>query len=139
MFKKKHTSATELADLSVCETKVVLDRKLTNRFIKKHSEKQKKSIRIGNKKHEQHHKNVTRHYKEDKRCFIATATFGNEHPITASFRLFRDEKLEKSKAGKIFIKIYYATSPALATIIDKSPSIKKISQYALIFIHKKIT
>lgn len=47
-------------------------------------------------------------------CYIATAVYGSYNcPEVWTLRRFRDYKLRKSFLGRLFIKIYYATSPKI--------------------------
>ena len=45
-------------------------------------------------------------------CFVATMVYGScNAPEVLILRRFRDERLNKTYAGKIFIGIYYTLSP----------------------------
>lgn len=45
-------------------------------------------------------------------CYIATAVYGSyDCPEVWTLRRYRDNKLAKTKVGRMFIKAYYATSP----------------------------
>ena len=47
-------------------------------------------------------------------CYIATAVYGSyDCPEVWTLRRFRDERLARHGAGRAFIRIYYALSPAL--------------------------
>ena len=47
-------------------------------------------------------------------CYIATLVYGDyDSPEVLVLRKFRDTVLAKSKAGRLFIKFYYTTSPSL--------------------------
>lgn len=49
-----------------------------------------------------------------KGCYIATCVYGSyDCPQVWTLRRFRDDRLEKSRFGRAFIKIYYAVSPTL--------------------------
>lgn len=55
-------------------------------------------------------------------CFIATAAYGT--PMAAdidTLRAFRDTYLLHSSAGTAFVDTYYRISPAIASIVAKSP------------------
>ncbi len=61
--------------------------------------------------------------KNRPRCFIATAAFdGQQDPTIDQLRLFRDRVLRRSKAGRIFTRLYYRYSPRLAQLISLSPA-----------------
>ncbi|MBE7510476.1 MAG: hypothetical protein HS118_09800 [Bacteroidia bacterium] len=66
-------------------------------------------------------------------CFVATACYGDyDAPEVLILRQFRDSRLLTNSFGKLFVAIYYATSPLFATIISKSDRLKKIvRQYFL--------
>lgn len=58
-------------------------------------------------------------------CFIATATLGDyNHPYMLTFRIYRNDVLNNSSYGKIFIKVYYKLSPPIAKIIEKNKYLK---------------
>lgn len=59
--------------------------------------------------------------ESDSRCFIATACYDSENcDELIVFRNFRDQFLINSKFGKLFVEIYYFTSPHLIKILNKS-------------------
>ena len=54
-------------------------------------------------------------------CYIATAVYGSyDCPQVCTLRRFRDNVLDKTWYGKIFIKIYYAISPALVNLFGNT-------------------
>jgi len=60
-------------------------------------------------------------------CFIATAAYDSPMAFEVEIlRQFRDETLLQSKAGQIFVAIYYRISPPLAHAISKSNKIKRM-------------
>ena len=60
-----------------------------------------------------------------KRCFIATATYGSVMaPEVMTFRQFRDDILLTSKAGELFVNLYYFISPPFAGLISRSPVLR---------------
>ena len=59
-------------------------------------------------------------------CYIATAVYGSyDCPPVWTLRRFRDEKLRKTFAGRLFIKIYYRLSPRLAKNLGKASFISR--------------
>ncbi len=71
--------------------------------------------------------------KQEGGCFIATACYGDyDHPAVMELRQFRDNYLEKSVAGQMFVRWYYQWSPAFANLIKNSRSLKVIVRFAVI-------
>jgi len=53
-------------------------------------------------------------------CFIATASYGTPmHEDINVLRDFRDEYLMTNAVGRMFVKVYYATSPPIAEVISE--------------------
>lgn len=60
-------------------------------------------------------------------CYIATAIYGSyDCPEVWTLRRFRDNVLDKTWHGKLFIKIYYAISPAIVKRFGKEKWFNKI-------------
>ncbi len=75
---------------------------------------------------------TTAENKIEQGCFVATATYGDfHHPYVKILRKFRGDFLLKSLMGKQFTKLYYRYSPPLASLIEKRPFLKNISQSIL--------
>ncbi len=57
------------------------------------------------------------------RCFVATAVYGSsEAPQVMVLRRYRDAVLLRHRAGRAFVRLYYAVSPGLARRLrDVSP------------------
>ena len=71
--------------------------------------------------------------KNEKMCFIATATFGSasaEEVVALSD--FRDNFLLSYSLGRKFVKFYYLVSPSIANIISGSSLFKKLSLLVLV-------
>jgi predicted nucleic acid-binding Zn-ribbon protein len=59
-------------------------------------------------------------------CYIATMAYGDyEHPQVKFLRQFRDEKLAITKAGRQFIRFYYATSPHLVKALKNNKQVNR--------------
>ena len=53
-------------------------------------------------------------------CYIATSVYQSyDCPQVWTLRRYRDEKLKKSACGRLFVKVYYAVSPALVRMFGK--------------------
>ncbi len=62
----------------------------------------------------------SRKAKEKSGCFIATAVYGDSEAYQVKMlRYFRDNHLEKSILGKLFIDAYYKAGPSIAEFIKK--------------------
>lgn len=105
MNKNKRISPTELCKIVKCEKQMVLDDIYEN----KKSELSEKRIKEGLKEH----KKFDNINNIDKRCYIATAIYGQDSPKTNLLREWRDKKLKVNWYGKIIVKIYYFISPYL--------------------------
>lgn len=79
--------------------------------------------------------------KEGKGCFIATVCYGDYNaPEVLILRQFRDRILMSYRTGRLFVKIYYFISPAIARFISKSARTKEfVRNYLLRFIVEQLT
>lgn len=69
-----------------------------------------------------------------KGCFIATAVYGSPMAKEVDLlRYLRDEVLQKSLLGRLFVSIYYLISPPIAKIIARSDFMKNIVRTAVIY------
>lgn len=59
-------------------------------------------------------------YSTGSSCFIATAACGELSEEVIVLSLFRDKVLSNIFLGRVFIRIYYAISPSLASLIQSS-------------------
>lgn len=69
--------------------------------------------------------------KAENPCFIATAAYDNDAPEVCLLRKFRDERLLGSKLGRAAVHAYYTTSPPLASVIQKSNVLRRITRAIL--------
>lgn len=56
----------------------------------------------------------------DKRCYIASHIFSEDHPVVESLRLWRDQVLMKNWYGQLFVTFYYALSPFLIKVFGRT-------------------
>lgn len=60
------------------------------------------------------HRGRSGRYYTTKGCYIATCVYGSyDCPEVWVLRRFRDNNLEQTLIGRIFVRIYYAVSPCL--------------------------
>lgn len=73
-------------------------------------------------------------------CYVVTATYNDiNHPVVSDFRDFRDNYLNKSVLGRLFINFYYHMGPFLAKMIRSSSFLRLITFYIILKpIHKLI-
>jgi len=67
-----------------------------------------------------------------KACYVATCVYGSyDCPEVWVLRRFRDDVLEESWYGRMFISIYYSLSPALVKTIGKIPIVREQWKFIL--------
>jgi hypothetical protein len=65
-------------------------------------------------------------------CFIATAAFGSPlAPQVQLLREVRDTYLLPYGSGRVVVQWYYAVSPAIAGVIDRSETLRAVVRFAL--------
>ena len=67
----------------------------------------------------------------DSRCFIASQVYGPNADETDTLRAWRDKVLVPSLLGRVFVQLYYATSPALVAMVRRSPWLAKVARSEL--------
>lgn len=72
-------------------------------------------------------------FKTADACFIATAAYGSLfHPYVNLLREFRDQYLQTSLPGRLFVKYYYRHSPPVADFISTHPVLRPVVRTALL-------
>ena len=70
--------------------------------------------------------------KKREGCYIATMVYGDyESNEVKVLRNFRDDKLKRYLLGRLFIKIYYFTSPLLVKWLAKKKVLNTLIKYYL--------
>ena len=64
-------------------------------------------------------------------CFIATAVYGEDSFEVAILRRFRDNSLRATLPGRLFIRLYYHTSPPIARLLQRSPTLSRVTRRVL--------
>jgi len=78
-------------------------------------------------------KELDRLKTEKSGCFIATAVYGSPMaPEVESLRRFRDTTLLGSRAGRAFVSLYYALSPAVARMAEKNHLVRRALRVAVV-------
>ncbi|MBX2988222.1 MAG: hypothetical protein KF802_10020 [Bdellovibrionaceae bacterium] len=74
------------------------------------------------------------------RCFIATSAFESPWALEVQLlRHFRDSSLKPHAAGRLFIRCYEKTSPAIARFLDRNDALKPLIRAVLRFAVKRIS
>lgn len=132
-------AASQLADMGFCETKVFLKSTLGDRD----TERSARLRDEGKVRHQAIHEAAVQHHNRqpsyvDKRCFIATAVYGGADPRTDQLRRFRDERLMRTSAGRMLVKLYYWISPSIADFITGATWLRPIVERMLDAIRSRI-
>jgi hypothetical protein len=116
--------ATKLAAMGYCETKIVLEDRLGD----KATQEQALARVRGRVAHERFDRVVrvahNRSRAQDRRCFIASCVYGVDDDRTEQLRQFRDRVLAPVASGRALIAVYYAVSPWVVRILERSPRMK---------------
>jgi hypothetical protein len=107
----RSVSASELAQMGVCEQRVLLE----HLHGKRRTKQQRADMACGDAEH-------LRFYREGRkgRCFIATLVYGEGEEVTA-LRAFRDRILRPLPAGRCLILAYYNIAPGVCRVLARRP------------------
>jgi hypothetical protein len=124
----KKTNVSDLAEVATCERRVYLKAHLGERT----TPEQRIAKTRGTLLHDRAFKQRTPSDKsQDRRCFVASAVYGQDAWQTNVLRDFRDEQLMPRPLGRIFVRTYYALSPAVADLAKKVPVVAKAARSVL--------
>lgn len=121
--RQRRLSATDIAALGHCETKVVLDQRLGEVV----TPAQAQARARGNQEHQRFDRVATQHHNRSRPdaqpspCFIASAVYGPSCWRTNELRSFRDRVLMPTPWGRAFVASYYRLSPPVARWLRTSP------------------
>lgn len=107
--RRTSVSASELAQMGVCERLVVFE----HRHGKRTTTDQRAAIRRGLRAHEQFYRDGRAAPTTRGRCFIATNVFG-DGPETEVLRAFRDRVLRRHPMGRWLIAAYHRHTPRIS-------------------------
>jgi hypothetical protein len=110
-------SASELAQMGVCERRVKFDHDRGRR----RTPEQLQAMERGLRAHEEFYREGQDVPRAGGRCFVATLVFG-EAPETQILRCFRDQVMRPRPLGRRFIVAYYRFAPAVCRFLDRRPS-----------------
>ncbi|WP_147383868.1 CFI-box-CTERM domain-containing protein [Noviherbaspirillum sedimenti] len=109
---KRPVSASELAQMGMCERRVVYEHRLGERS----TASQCAARQRGLTEHERFYLEAVRASYKKGRCYVATLIWG-EGPETAALRLLRDRVLRKGALGRWIIGGYYRSAPFICTVL----------------------
>ena len=119
-------SASELAQMGVCERLVVFE----HRYCKRCLPEQRAAIERGRREHERFYREGRIASAPPGRCFIATMVFG-EGPETQTLRSFRDHVLRRGPTGRRLIATYYRVAPGICRMLERQPWMHLVLRIAL--------
>lgn len=123
----KYHTITDIVGTVYCEQKVVFDRE---RGDARPLEVRAKAA-AGTFEHLRFQMEGQTRAAMDRRCFIATAIYGPDAPETNFLRAWRDRVLMPAMAGRLFVRAYYAVSPALVPLLCRSRGAAKAMRAGL--------
>ena len=72
-------------------------------------------------------------WKSSGGCFVATAACGDPlAPEVILLSAFRDDVLTPSRIGRTFVRVYYAVSPPVASVIARSAALRRVSMALIV-------
>lgn len=120
-------SASELAQMGVCERLI----KFEHKYGKAITKAQSLAMKRGQRAHEQFlrraiviNPKTETTTKVKPWCFIASSAFSPDAPETEALRQFRDVILRKSHVGRALIRRYYHLSPVIAGLMERNQWMK---------------
>ena len=114
---------SELGEVGICERRIYLRAKYGKRTNAQREQRLDRGTAIHQAAYEQKRPDDR---GQDKRCFIATAVYGDAAWETAHLRNWRDRVLLKTPAGRGAVEMYYLLSPKIAQWCDCSPGFVSI-------------
>lgn len=125
-MKEKSVAVSELAEVAVCPRRVYLRHKHGKRTTRQQQAHQRRGIEMHRQAEQQ-----SRPDAPDKRCFIATAVYGQDARETDRLRRFRDERLMPHQVGRWCVATYYRISPALAALAARHKTLRRTCRWIL--------
>lgn len=121
----KRVAVTQLVNMTKCENQTLLNTVYKPKLANDVKQRQKEGIsdhkkfeKLNNKYANNSQRVISEMNKSsDRRCYVATAIFGNTSPETIVLRKWRDQTLSQYYAGRLFIQAYYKISPLLLRVM----------------------
>ena len=131
--KLRTIRASDLAKMTVCEQKLVYEKRYGERLTRAQQER----IRDGNRGHARYLREAfvlnprLRSSEQKPWCFIATELWGEHAAETESLRRLRDAVLRRYAPGRALTRSYYRMSPAVAAFLARRPRARWLAKVAL--------
>lgn len=119
-------SASELAQMGVCERMVWFEHRYGRRF----TPLRRAAAARGQRLHQQFYEQDMRQ-RPRSRCCIAAHLFGDPSPEVAVLRKYRDDVLRLTRYGRALISHYYSASPMACSLLKRSAWIVTITRSIL--------
>ena len=121
-------SVSQLAQVERCEQQMVFDAA----FGRLRSDTYEAAGRAGRREHARYERAVAGGGPPRATpCFVATATFGPESFETWRLRRWRNERLKRTRYGRVVIAAYERLSPPLARWLLRRPAAARLTRAAL--------
>lgn len=121
----RRLTATDLAKLGSCEAMMFLDEHFGERI----SPQRAAGRARGNREHQRMHIDVSANH--DRRCFIASAVYGEDDPRTQLLRQYRDDRLLTHRKGRWLVASYYRLSPPIAALATRFAIVSRVARVIL--------
>jgi hypothetical protein len=131
--KRRAIRASDLAKMTVCEQKLVFEKRYGERLTRAQEER----IRDGDRGHARFLRQAfvvnpdVRSSESKAWCFIATELWGEHAAETCALRALRDAILRRYVLGRAFTRVYYRISPAVAAYLARHPRVRRLAKAAL--------
>ena len=133
-LKKQYTSSqnqwNKMTGFPTCKKKSFYEDYSITKAIssKTYKTKNVKSINVNSYKNWENNKSTP----QNKGCYIATCVYGTyDCPQVWTLRRYRDNTLNETLVGRIFVRMYYFVSPILVKHFGSTVTFKKIWGYVL--------
>lgn len=116
----RRVTATVLAEMGFCEQACLM--RARHGAVETAASAEAK--RAGTNEHQRFHEQVSAQHNRsrtgtDRRCFIASAVYGQDDPRTDQLRQFRDRALMPHRSGRFLVRLYYRVSPSMVDAMAK--------------------
>lgn len=119
-------SASDLAQMGVCERMVWFEHRYGRRF----TPNRRAAAARGQQLHRQYYEQSMEQRRRSS-CCIAAHVFGDSSPEVTALRRYRDDVLRSTRYGQALILLYYKISPVACSLLARSTSLASITRSIL--------